>query len=192
MEKRESWHPRGSCNLHMLIKLLFGSLARHVRAPSTPSVCTHHPLSLSVCLSIYGSTSFPSPPFVIFVIFRVGFSVFDSSFVWKVQNYSLATLTSSFCLSFSYNQTSSPLCTSSQCCPSLLSISTCSSYLSFPPIHFRFYSKLPFCAFLCLPSISLILILLMSLTMSNLLQFSPYPQILISSPFLFDKYAASL
>lgn len=45
----ESWHRRRSCNLHMLIKLLFGSLALHVRAPSTPSVC---PRPHFLCLSM--------------------------------------------------------------------------------------------------------------------------------------------
>lgn len=46
----------GSCNLHTLIKLLFRSLALHVRAPSAPPTRPH---IRSLCLSAVTSVLFP-------------------------------------------------------------------------------------------------------------------------------------
>lgn len=125
---------RGGCNLHMLIKLLFGSLALHVGAPSAHSVCRRHLFLL--CL-------FPHIPHV---TFRGGICLFDSYVVLKRKGIlPLQPSPRSFRLSSSRNQTSSPLCTSSSFCLSLLS-----HFLIFPanphdPLNFLFYPQLPFC-----------------------------------------------
>lgn len=103
----------------MLIKLLFGSLALHVRAPSAPPVC---PRPHSLCLSI-------SVLFTSFLVFPLLLSKQEAvpliPFLFggekkKKETEFLLVQRSASLLSFSYNHTSPPLGASSRRCPVLV------------------------------------------------------------------------
>ena len=133
----------------MLIKLLFGSLALHVRAPSAPPVC---PRPHSLCLSI-------TVLFTSFLVFSLLLSkqeavplipfLFGGEKKKKKETEFLLVQRAASLLSFSYNHTSPPLRASSRRCPVLV---IRLDFLIFRSI-LCFIPRLPFfCSFEVLPS----------------------------------------